>query len=281
VATRPLGELVARGTRSSIHAYGRGAVVKVPHPSTPNGWIASEAEYADAARAVGAPVPRLLGVEQIAGRPASIWERVEGTLMWERVIAEPSLSAEIGRQLADVQRALFELTPPVTLPRQRDRIVTKIRKASATIDPSLIRALDWMPPPGGQVRLCHGDLHPSNVILTHTGPVLVDWFDASRGDPVADVARTLVTLLGDGTRAPLHLPGSDRRTLDSLTEAYLAHARAELRIDDTALERWHAIEAVARVAEGVPRVALLEVWQRFERTALASGDERPGLHAAT
>src|SRR5436853_125515 len=68
-----LGDLVARGTRSSIHAYGRGAVVKVPHASTPADWIESEAAYADAARAVGAPVPRMLGIEQVSGRAASVW----------------------------------------------------------------------------------------------------------------------------------------------------------------------------------------------------------------
>src|SRR2546421_702505 len=60
------GELVARGTRSSIRAYGRGAVVKIPHPSTPDGWIEWEAQYADDVRAVGAPVPRLLGIERLS-----------------------------------------------------------------------------------------------------------------------------------------------------------------------------------------------------------------------
>jgi hypothetical protein len=90
---RPLGDIVARGTRSSIHAYGRGAVVKVPHPSTPAGWIRFEAEYAEAARAAGAPVPRLLGIEQMSGRAASVWKRVEGTSMWQRVIDRPRISA--------------------------------------------------------------------------------------------------------------------------------------------------------------------------------------------
>jgi aminoglycoside phosphotransferase (APT) family kinase protein len=263
----PLGGLVARGTRSSILAYGHGAVAKVPHPSTPAGWIESEAEYADAARAVGAPVPRLLGIEQIDGRPASLWERIEGISMWERVVADPASSADLGRMLADVQRALFKVVPPVTLPRQRDRVVSKIRTAAATIDPTLIRALDLVPASDGAARLCHGDLHPSNVILSDHGPVIVDWFDASRGDPVGDVARTLLTLLGDGSMAPRHLPGSDRRTLGALTDAYLKSAREALSIDDSVLERWHAVEAVARVAEGVPRTALLEVWRQFEAAA--------------
>jgi Ser/Thr protein kinase RdoA (MazF antagonist) len=257
------GELVALGTRSSIRAYGRGAVVKVPHRSTPDDWIEWEAQYADDARAVGAPVPRLLGMERLSGRAASVWERIEGSSMWQRVVDRPDESRELGRMLADVQCALLELVPPVTLPRQRDRLVTKIRLSAATIDASLIRALDLIPATVGPLRLCHGDLHPSNVLLSERGSVIVDWFDASRGDPVADVARTSMTLLSDGATPPRHLPGSDTQTLAALTQAYLTQLRTQLEFTDAQLAEWQAIQAVARVAEGVPRDPLLEVWRRF------------------
>jgi aminoglycoside phosphotransferase (APT) family kinase protein len=159
---------------------------------------------------------------------------------------------------------LFELVPPVTLPSQRDRLVSKIRRSAATLDPSLRRALDLLPAKAGRPRLCHGDLHPSNIILTDHGPVIVDWFDAARGDPIADIARTSVTLLGDGASAPRHLPGSSPRTLALLTEAYLSELSARLDVDQDLLARWQAIEAVARMAEGVPRDALLAVWERFD-----------------
>jgi aminoglycoside phosphotransferase (APT) family kinase protein len=276
---RLLGDLVARGTRSSIYAYGRGAVVKVPHPSTPPGWIRFEARYADAARAAGAPVPRLLGIEQLSGRTASVWERVQGTSMWQQVVDRPRRSAELGRLLADVQLALFELVPPVMLPSQRDRLVSKIRWSAATVDSSLARALDLLSAGMGQPRLCHGDLHPSNVILGQHDPMIVDWFDASRGETIADVARTSLTLLGDGGKTPRHLPGSDRRTLASLTEAYLSRLRGPLDIGNELFARWQAIQAVARMAEGAPRDALLDVWRRFERKHDSAHAGHPGSDA--
>jgi hypothetical protein len=103
------------------------------------------------------------------------------------------------------------------------------------------------------------------VIMSRDGPVLVDWFDACRGDPVADVARSCLTLLADGAATPSHLPGSDRATLAALTKAYLARLRESLDIPSSLLLRWQAINAAARLAEGMPRAPLLDVWGRFAR----------------
>jgi aminoglycoside phosphotransferase (APT) family kinase protein len=264
---RSLGEVVARGTRSTVHAYGDGAVAKVPVASTPDSWIEYEARFADAARGAGAPAPRLISVERIDGRMASVWERAEGTSMWQLVVDRPGEAGALGRMLAEIQEGLLGLVPPVTLPRQRDRLVTKIRHAAATVDPSLARAIAAIPPQAGTPRLCHGDFHPSNVILGRDGPIVVDWFDASRGDPLADVARSL--LLSDGAGTPAHLPGSDPATLRTLTDAYLARLREHLEIDDDLLARWRAVNAVARVAEGVAPGALLDEWARFALQASA------------
>jgi aminoglycoside phosphotransferase (APT) family kinase protein len=262
MSLKPLGDVVARGSRSVVHAYGRGAVVKVPKPTTPASWIRAEAAYVEAVRAVGAPAPRLLGMEEVFGRPASIWERVDGPLLWQEVVDDPARSADVGRRLADVQLALFELIPPVTLPSQRDRLVSKIRWSVANVDASLARALELLPERTGTPRLCHGDLHPSNVIMSDDGPVLVDWFDACRGEPVADVARSSLTLLADGASTPSHLPGSDRGTLAVLTRAYLGRLQESLDIPPKLLSRWQAINAAARLAEGMPSGPLLEVWRR-------------------
>ncbi len=256
-----LGDVVAQGTRSAIHAYGRGAVVKVPKPDEwmAADWIHCEARYAEAARAAGAPAPRLLGIETIAGRPASVWERIDGPTLWERLRERPERAGETGRRLADLQLSLLDLVAPVALPHQHDRLVSKIRLAAAKVDPGLGRALDLIPEREPRLRVCHGDLHPSNVILGRDGPVLVDWYDASRGDPVADVSRTCL-LLDSGSS---HLPGSNGSTLGSLAGAYLERLWEPLGLDHDRLERWTGINAAARMAEGIASRTLFEAWERL------------------
>lgn len=52
--------------------------------------------------------------------------------------------------------------------------------------------LHRIPTAGG--RLVHFDLHPDNVLLSPSGPVVIDWTNAHGGDPAADVALTWLIL---------------------------------------------------------------------------------------
>src|SRR5262249_36598442 len=51
-----------------------------------------------------------------------------------------------------------------------------------------------LPAIGDGDRLVHLDLHPMNVIVTASGPVVIDWTNAARADALADVAMTIVLL---------------------------------------------------------------------------------------
>jgi aminoglycoside phosphotransferase (APT) family kinase protein len=49
-------------------------------------------------------------------------------------------------------------------------------------------------PAGAGGRLLHLDLHPLNVLMTGSGPVVIDWSTAAGGDPIVDVAMTWVLM---------------------------------------------------------------------------------------
>lgn len=70
----------------------------------------------------------------------------------------------------------------------------------------LLQAIDdlvgTMPAPGREV-LCHGDLHPFNVLELDDGLVVLDWTGALVADPCFDVAFTELLL----ANPPLQLPG--------------------------------------------------------------------------
>jgi aminoglycoside phosphotransferase (APT) family kinase protein len=259
-----LGEQLATGSRSAVFAWGGDAVAKVPFAATPEAWIHFEARYTAAVHDAGAPAPRFHGIEMIGGRAASIYERVHGRSMWEQMLEHPGQVPAHTRSLAELQAHLFTLVPPVVLPAQLDRLRCKIREASSRVDPSLVAALELLPPTAPS-RLCHGDLHPGNVIMASDGPVIIDWFDAARGDPVADIARTslLMSTRGHGPNGPGHLPGAQPEILDLARDSYLDAIADLIAPDPDDVRRWEAVVAVARVAEGVATDALLAIWHEW------------------
>ena len=259
-----VGEQLASGSRSSVFAWGRDAVAKVPFASTPEAWIHFEALYTAAVHDAGAPAPRLLGIEMVGGRAASIYERVHGRSMWEHMLERPDQVPAHTRSLAELQAHLFSLVPPVSLPALRDRLTGKIRRAAARVDPALTAALELVPTSAAS-RLCHGDLHPGNVIMSPSGPVLIDWFDAGRGIQIADIARTSLLMSGraHGTVGPRHLPGSTTELLEVARSSYLDAIVQLVAPDPIELRQWEAVVAVARIAEGIDTEALLAIWNEW------------------
>ena len=255
-----LGKPIALGSRSVVHAWGPNAVAKVPIAGVPDGWIRFEAVYTDAVRSCGAPAPKMLGIEVLNGREISIYERVDGPSMWDSLVAEPARARTFGRELAGLQIELLSLTAPVIVPLQRTRLLCKIREAARSVDRRLASVAGLVPTGrSNRLALCHGDLHPKNVILGANGPIVVDWFDVSRGDACGDVARTSLLLNpgqydDDSTK---HLPGASRLVLDELHDAYFETIRNHFDFASTELQIWRTIEATARLSEGVEPGPLL------------------------
>jgi aminoglycoside phosphotransferase (APT) family kinase protein len=99
-----------------------------------------------------------------------------------------------------------------------------------------IAAPDWLRRLDGDGRaILHLDLHPLNVLVTPTGPVVIDWTNAARGDGLTDVALSWL-LMGAGT-----IPGN--RVVARMLEA----GRASLV--NRFLRRYDRAILLARVRE--------------------------------
>jgi tRNA A-37 threonylcarbamoyl transferase component Bud32 len=270
-----IGEAIASGTRSTVYVYGPQAVAKVPLPTTPDSWIRHEAIYTEAVRAVGAPAPKMFDVVDIDGRLAGVYERIYGPSMLDVICDSPARAEEMGRLLGELHAQILGIVAPLTIPRQRDRLAGKIRRAAFLADASLMDAAALIPTDSLSTRLCHGDLHPGNVIMSADGPVVIDWFDACRGAATGDVARSSLLMGADGATLGSipHLARASIGAVDELHSSYLSAIQERLLIDRLEFERWRRIEAAARLSEGLAPTELLAVWNS-EPVDTAAGGHR-------
>lgn len=164
------GRMVARGRDGAVYEDGAGRVVRRTFDGRS---IEAEARVMRYAAEHGFPVPAIHEVR--AGGVEVVMDRVDGPSMMDAMIRRPWAMARLARLLADLHDRLHEIPAP-----------------------------GWMPRLDGGDRLLHLDLHPMNVLMAARGPVVIDWTNAAAGDPLADVANTVVLLVCP--EAPLPRP---------------------------------------------------------------------------
>lgn len=167
---------------------------------------------------VGLNIPKILEVSNHEGKWAIVSEFIEGTTLSHLMRDDPDNRDKYLEMLVDTQLLIHSRRCPL-LSRLKDKMNRKI--LSADLEPvtryELLIRLEGLPT---HDKLCHGDLCPSNLILTPEGKIyIIDWAHATQGNASADAARTYLTfhLSGDGETAEKYLDlfclksGTDKR----------------------------------------------------------------------
>ena len=98
-------------------------------------------------------------------------------------------------------------------------------------------------------RVCHGDYHPYNIIQSQRGSIVIDWNNSHLGDPIEDVARTKLMLMGFSLMVP-----TVSRAIDRFREAYLERYFALHSADQEQIEKWWPIVSAIRLLDNIPEI---------------------------
>lgn len=257
------GARLGVGRQAEIFEWEAGRVLKLYHHAQAEATARAEAAHTQLAHAAGAPAPATFETLTVDGRWGTVYERVSGPTLLSQLVAQPWRVNAFAQQMAALH-AHMHTCAGAGLPPQTARVreLAHWLEAQAEFAPELKTKLQSVIAalPDGD-RLCHGDFHPDNVLLTTTGPRVIDWMNAWCGHPLADVARTSIILrLGDPP------PGFMQRTFIAVFRSlfhqlYLRHYfRHATTYPQSELPRWELAMAVVRLTDGiaVERPALLK-----------------------
>lgn len=156
----------------------------------------------------GLNIPKILEITMVDGKWAIVSQFIKGKTLARLMEEDPDNKQKYLERLVDIQLEIQSKTCPL-LNKLKDKMNRKISacELDATTRYDLHTRLDGMPKHN---KVCHGDLNPSNIIITSKGvPYIIDWAHATQGNASADAARTylLFCLNGDddGARAYLDL----------------------------------------------------------------------------
>jgi len=233
--------LVGRGFCSDVFDWGNNRVLKLSHADRPFEKIEREYRVTKAVHAAGLPAPAVFDLLELDGRHGIVFERVEGQSLFDITRVQPWKLFEAVEMLAALHVRINRCPAPTELPAQREWIASRIHSVkdmSSAERQDALRRLEQLPD-GDHV--CHGDFHPANVLLTKTGPVVIDWDTATRGDPIGDLACTS-RLLRNAVLppwSPFYMHWILRATRPIIHRHYLRHYLRRAGGSRSEMDRWH------------------------------------------
>jgi aminoglycoside phosphotransferase (APT) family kinase protein len=149
--------------------------------------------------------------EAVAGTPFYVMSFVDGRVFWEPQMpgSNPAERAAVYDAMNDTIARLHAFDPGKIglgdfgkgenyVARQVERWSKQYRASETEKIDAMERLIEWLPqhiPPGGPVRLVHGDYRLDNLIVAHGAPTILavlDWELSTLGDPLADFSYHLM-----------------------------------------------------------------------------------------
>jgi len=207
------GRLIGQGRTAEIFEWKDGQALKLFLEGFPAEGVKHEAHITQAVHKAGVPVPAVEGVVEVDGRVGIVFKRVDGPTMLEDMLSRPWKLGRYARIMAKLQAEMHsrEIAELPSLREALEEVVSNQEEMPDNIRNVLVDALRL--PDGNSVL--HGDFHPENIIMSSRGPVIIDWSEAKRGNPLADAARTWFLI-----RMGAPIPGTKMQWLIKLSRRW-------------------------------------------------------------
>ncbi|MGD6793117.1 aminoglycoside phosphotransferase family protein [Metabacillus indicus] len=233
------------GNTAKVIARDGGTVAKVFHRHIGSDYI--EYEYAIYKEIAKTPlqVPGLYSFEK--ENHALIFERIDGNSLMAEMRRSPLLMPIHMRRLAEWHADIHNCRD-LLLPVFTNRLASRIIQGNDLNESEKEKILSHLGGlPDHERVLCHGDFHPDNVLITKKSHVIIDWADASVGNRLADIARSVLLInYGGLTSSPVQ--GMFRRLLAA---NYIRSYRRAGPFDMSELKKWILPVAAARLSESI------------------------------
>jgi len=229
-----LGSPIAKGNTAKIYLY-EGKVVKVFNEDLPDSESQNEAFKQRYAYSCGLSVPKILDITIIEGKQALVMEYVNGTTIGDLLFNNKDQAKYYLDLSIDIQQNIHS-KPAGDLEPMTEKLERQIRSApylKSEVKTALIEKLYSI---SFETRLCHGDFHVYNLILSDDNVTIIDWVDSSAGDVRADVYRSYLLY---------------SQVSEELADLYVRLYCEKSGLSRSDIFQWAPIVAAARLSENV------------------------------
>ena len=187
------GRKLSEGRNANVYEWGDDKVIKLFKASYPVDAITTEYYNASAVKNLPFRKAKVVELKKTEFGYGIVFEKIKGENMMDYILRTKDLKGA-AEMMAELQKSINKCTFDIentgaleTVHQQLRRDMVNSPKADSDATREMIRFLGTMKEGNA---LCHGNLHPDNIIITEEGATALSASNYSVGMPIFDVAKT-------------------------------------------------------------------------------------------
>jgi len=247
------GKLLAEGRTAEVFQLGERKILKLFKSFMPK--ESAETEYNISLNLMNqlTIVPKVYDFVMIENRYGIIYEKISGEPMMVKISKKPWTVKKEAKRLAKLHTLIHKETN-LELPSNITTLKNQISYTDLLQEDVKIKLSNYIDTLEVKDKLCHGDLHPDNVLITEEESLIIDWMTATKGNPLADVARTSIMFKFAVIPEKSFL---EKMIITLIRNKFLHNYITNyIKLSGVSLgeiEKWELPVAAARLIEGIPK----------------------------
>lgn len=247
-------KLLAQGGQAEIYELDEDKVIRVLRDKKEEEYLKGEMSIMKSLKEKGKAVPEVYEYLKIEERPSIIMERLYGDSMLDEIRKKPLEMLKYAEELAKLHIEVTDSAEGLEMNSINDRAAHLIPLATmldAELKEFVLKILAELPR-GNDI--CHGDFHPGNIMKSKGQYYVIDWFGATCGKKLSDIAHTYVIL-----KNTPKIPGMSKfqnfiigRSSSIISSRYLSICAKLEPFDWSEFSKWMVVRASERIFYGEP-----------------------------
>lgn len=233
-----LGKVVGVGNTAMVYEWDKDKVLKLFYSNYPKEFIENEFHNAITVKNMDFPKPKAYEIISYEDRIGIIYDRVEGESLQDWAIKTGDLKA-CAVYMANLHKAILH-NKISNVPNYKDFL--KFIAVNLPNGEEIFEMIDKLP--DGDT-LCHGDLHPNNILISHGHPMAIDFMNVCHGHFLYDVSRTVFLV----EYTPVPMGAADRELLLKSKKALADLYLMEMKVTREMIQDFLSVIRAVRAGE--------------------------------
>lgn len=246
-------ELIGKGRTAEVYEYDSDKVIKLFYKSFPDNVIIHEYNIGLALNKLNVNSPFCYEMINYEDRKGIIYHKIKGNSLLDKMISSPFQIIKYSILLANINHDIHKKTTK-ELPDLYNHFYNAITKSKDILGNYYDPIIDLLKNMDDGYNICHGDLHPENIMINNQDIFIIDWTNSYYGNSLSDIARSYIMIMSPSLPDNISLLSKIFIIIFRFIFGMI-YLRTSITLSGTSkkdIEEWFPIIAAARISENVP-----------------------------